>query len=80
MLARLTNACAEFSSPGLTSQSLSLTKAIAMFWPLPKKEKPSTPITFSTCGCFRKYCSTDSSTACDLSRVAAGGSWMAVTM
>ena len=41
------------SAPGRLSQSLRRTKAMAAFWPRPKNEKPSTPITCSTSGCLR---------------------------
>ena len=44
---------AEFSLFGRSSQSFRRTKAMAAFCPRPKKEKPATPMTCSTSGCFR---------------------------
>jgi hypothetical protein len=72
--ARPTSACADCPGPGRWSQSFSVTKASAAFWPLPAKLKPSTLTMFCTSGC----CSIQPSTCCITSSVrfcvAPGGS------
>ena len=52
-LARRTSDSALLSLCGRSSQLFRRTKAMAAFWPLPKKEKPATPMTCATSGCLR---------------------------
>jgi hypothetical protein len=71
--ARPATSCAELAGAVRSSQSLSVTKASAAFWPWPEKLKPSTPTMLCTSGCL----SMKPSTCCITSRaracVAPGG-------
>jgi hypothetical protein len=59
-----------FSLPPRSSQGFKGTKMIAAFWPLPKKLKPSTEITWRTWGCAMKKSSASSTATWVRSRVA----------
>jgi hypothetical protein len=81
-MARPARASARRSGRSRRFQSLSLTKAMALFWPLPAKLKPATENTDSTASASssRKWSSTVRRTARVRGWVAPAGNWTWVKM